>query len=408
MKRFNAIELLELIRHHGRISRSDLAVLSRLSKPTVSDQVDALIASGLVVEVGMGSASARGGKKPTLIELNAAYGRILCADVGSEWIRFLSGDLKGSVLEQTQVPTRPERGKDAIVKTVKRGIAALLARQPARRPGVQTISVALPGVVVVRQGVALETDNVFGWRDLRLGAELAATFKLPVHIDNDVNMAAVAELRFGKQAFNSFALIRLGTGIGAGIVLDGKLHHGAHWAAGEIGHAVLDATTAPHSPTPRGYLESIVGADRVADRLRDIARKSGARLSADLSASDAWTVLHKHAGSNPAIRVLYEQVVRHLGCAVANVASAYDPEAILLLGKPFSLVLHRIQEIVMNLVPWPVEIRLSALGDDASLQGALAAGLTRAYQQIVFSLQAERPEDYSGGRSAALAMASNN
>jgi predicted NBD/HSP70 family sugar kinase len=366
MRSFNAIELLEIIRTNGRLSRSGLAVLSRLSKPTVSGQVDALIARGLVVEVGTGKASARGGKKPTLIEFNASHGRILCVEVGPEWVRFASADLKGSMSSEIRLPTRPEKGAQAALKTIKSGIADLLKRDTTRTTAAKVISVAVPGIVDVRDGVVRETDNVFSWTDFKLGPELTAAFGIPAYIDNDVNMAALAELNAaGGPPASSFVLIRLNTGIGAGVVLNGRLHHGSHWAAGEIGHMVLDTAAGERPPGPRGYLESVVGADRVAERLR-----SG------------------NHGGRTAKRVR-AQMVHHLGCAIANIAAAYDPEVVILLGDTFPPLLEEVRDVARKLVPWPVEIRMSTLGEDAALRGALAAGMTRAFEQIAASLQSE-------------------
>jgi predicted NBD/HSP70 family sugar kinase len=407
MKGFNAIEILELIRRHGCISRAKLAAVSRLSKPTISDQVDALIAKGLVIEAGSGSASSRGGKKPTLIDLNPHYGRILCADIGFDSIRFLSTDLKARILHQAQVPAHPDRRRNTVLSGVKKGLAGLLRKPTTEPPHVQMISIAVPGIVDVSRGSVLETSNFLGWHNLRLAEELTAEFDIPVHVDNDVNMAALAELSSSQHPPDDFALIRLTTGIGAGIVLGGKLHHGAHWAAGEIGHLVLDAAAGARLPSPRGYLESIVGADRISERLREIAERSGGRIAFDLKKRAAWAVLHAYSTrGNPEILKLYEEFVLHLGCAVANVAAAYDPAVIILLGQPFPLLLDRIREITSKLVPWPIEIRLSALGDDASLRGALAAGLTRAYERIVFSLQSEGLGDCALAHPDAPAAAS--
>lgn len=365
MGNFNAIELLDLIRRHGRVSRSGLAALSRLSKPTVSGQVDALIGKGLVLEVGTGKSSARGGKKPTLIEFNARHGRVFCADVGPEWTRFWGADLMGAVFAELQLPTRPELGAKAVCRTVRNGISKLMAETTHPAMKVEVISVSVPGIVDVRQGVVIETENVFSWTDLHLAAELTAHFNLPVHIDNDVNMAALAELNSpaGRPADN-FVLVRLSTGIGAGVVLNGRLYHGVHWAAGEIGHMVLDTAAGARPPGPRGYLESVVGADRVAKRLRSTARGGAGEVHKDF--------------------------VLHLGCAVANIAAAYDPEVVILLGEAFPPLLEEIRGIAANLVPWPVEIRLSTLGESAPLKGALAAGIAKAHEQIALSLEHAR------------------
>ncbi len=365
MKSLNAIEVLELVRTHGPVSRARLATHSRLSKPTVSDQVDALISRGLVVDTGPGVASSRGGKKPTLLEFNSGYGQIFCADVGPEWIRFESFDLQGRTLHRNVLPTRPERGARGIVRALKQGIGELLSAAP--EASLRIISLAAPGIIDVRHGIVLETDNVFGWRDLHLGDEISTHFGLPVQIDNDVNMAALAELRAGS-APQDFVLLRLYTGVGAAVVLDGKLHHGAHWAAGEIGHMLLDIRALSGASNPRGYLESVIGEDRVQTRVRKLARKQG---------------------RSAAGRTVAEDVALHLGTAIANIASVFDPQAVILLGESFVPLVDHIRRITSQIVPWPVDVCLSQLGEDAALKGALAAGLNRALRQITHSLQIE-------------------
>jgi predicted NBD/HSP70 family sugar kinase len=372
MKSLNAIQVLELVRVHEPISRARLAAFSRLSKPTVSDQVDALIARGLVVEAGPGVASSRGGKKPTLIRFNGEYGQVFCADIGPEWMRFAAFDLRGRPIHRSSVPTRADKGVRFVVRTLKHGLAELLDASPSGK--VRVISLAVPGIIDVRQGVVLETDNVFGWRNLNLGAQISGHFGLPVQIDNDVNMAALAELN-GGSAPEDFVLVRLHTGVGAAVVVGGRLHHGAHFAAGEIGHMLLDVRALSGASDPRGYLESVVGQDRVRASIRRLARRNGIHAAEQEAAGE---------------------VALHLGTAMANIAAVYDPQAIILLGEAFLPVLDQIRRITTQIVPWPVDIRLSQLGEDAALQGALAAGLSRAYGQITHHLQAE-----GGGRADA-------
>lgn len=386
MKSFNAIELLELLRENEKMSRSSLARLSRLSKPTVSDQVDTLIRRKLVVEAGTAEASARGGKKPTLLEINPDYGRVICVDVGSETTAFACADLRGRISREVRLATLPDQGAQSVLRTIKRGIRTLLRGAPGSRPQVEVISVAVPGIVDVREGVVRETNNVFGWQGIKLGPELASAFGVPVHADNDVNMAALAEWHARRdERLDSFVLIRLDTGVGAGVVLNGRLHHGAHWAAGEIGHMVLDAQAGRRPPGPRGYLESVVGADRVADRLR---RTGGLRSMADGAGTLPWSALEQPAKAASQVKkALLDDVVLHLACAVANVVAAYDPEVVILLGEPFPKSLQQITEISRKLVPWDLQIRLSKLGPDAALRGALAAGIGRAFDEITRSLE---------------------
>lgn len=368
MKSLNAIEVLELVRTRGPISRASLAASSQLSKPTVSDQVDSLISRELVIEVGTGNASSRGGKKPTLVEFNASYGQVFCADIGAESIRFAAFDLSGRHLGRDVLPTRPDRGTRSVVRTVRQGIAGLI--EAASDSHLRVISVAVPGIVDVRQGMVLETDNVFGWRDLRLGPELSSHFGIPVCVDNDVNMAALAERNSGTAPDN-FVLVRLDTGIGAAVVLNGRLHHGAHWAAGEIGHMALNVNAIDEAADPRGYLESVVGRDRVEASIRRAARESG-KAAAE--------------------RQVMSDVALHMGSAIANIAAMYDPDAVILLGEAFLPIVDQIRRISSRVVRWPVEVRVSQLGEDAALHGALAAGLEHAYAEIAQSLHSEATE----------------
>jgi predicted NBD/HSP70 family sugar kinase len=384
MKTVNAIELLELVRLHGPVSRAQLALLSKLSKPTVSDQVDFLIAAGLVINVGTGSAGSRGGKRPTLVEMNARYGCVLSVEVGLERIRFGSSDLFGRMIRKSERELGPAKDDRALLKTIRQGLTDLMGCDEASEARLRVVSVAMPGIVDVREGVVLETNKVFGWTGLRLGPELKKTFGRHVHVDNDVNMAALAEMKSESKGPRSFVLIRASIGIGAAVVLGGELHHGANWAAGEIAHIVLNLPS-PGASLDRGYLESVVGQDRIAARVRKSGRR---RLSSSRSVFENWP-----DAAEPEIAAIIEDVAEHLGAAVANIASVLDPEAIILMGDVFPPLLSRIQAKAARILPWPVDVRLSKLGDDAPLQGAVAAGVSKAYQQISWMLQSGGSEN---------------
>lgn len=388
MKRVNAVELLGLIKDHDIISRSALAKISRLSKPTVSDLVRLLEEKNLVVEIGTGKPSSRGGKKPTLIQFNADYGRVIGVDIGAERTRLVSSDLNGKIIAQSEFETHPEKGPAHIVKSIKTGIRKLYRSEPDLQARLKTISVAAPGIVDVRLGVVRETDNVFGWRDVDLRAELASEFEVMVVVDNDVNTAALGELKYGLgQSVANFVLIRLNTGIGAGIVLGGRLYHGSHWAAGEISHMVLNVDAEPSHYSARGYLESVVGLDRVAERVRKIAaqNKKGFAPWADKT---EWEALQAASRAGlKAAQALLAEITHHLAAAVANVAAAYDPDLIVLLGDAFMPLTTDIQKRISRMVPWPIEVRLSELGEMASLRGTLVAGLSATYHQISRGLE---------------------
>ena len=150
MKSLNAIELLELVRTAWACLPCGPRQPQPLSKPTVSDQVDALIAPDCVVEIGPGKTGSRGGKKPTLLQFNGDHGQILCADIGPDWIRFAAADLRGTILQRNVVPTRPEKGARAVVRVLKNGLKDLLAASPGGQ--IRVISLAAPGIIDVHRG----------------------------------------------------------------------------------------------------------------------------------------------------------------------------------------------------------------------------------------------------------------
>lgn len=355
MRRLNGIELLNLIGEHGPISRASLAKISRLSKPTVSSQVETLIGQGWVLEVGQGESGERGGKKPMLVKFNADAGRLYAAEIDAGKIRVAVADLEGVIQERAEDAITADRRAEAVMGRLK-GILEGMVRSRGAGEGLRVVTVAAPGRVDVRRGTVVQAGNLFNWSEVPVRAELEAALGVPVMVDNDVNMATLGEIHSGlARGLKEVVVVRLETGIGAGIVIRGKLLHGAHWAAGEIAHMVFDPKRATEEWRSRGYLESMVGGDRIVTRVRE------------------------GTGTE---RELYEEVVQHLGMAVANLICAFDPGLVVLQGGVFRAVAERIKEVVAGAVPWETRIAVSEIAEDAVLLGAVAAARGQAYDRI--------------------------
>ncbi len=256
MRSINGIELLNLIREHGPISRASLAKLSCLSKPTVSSQVETLVRQGWIVELGQGESGSKGGKKPTLIRFNADTGRLFAAEIDAAHVRLAVADLEGHIIERLTMPIGTDRSAASVLEIVRQGLEALISNQSATAVQ-RVISIAAPGTVDVGLGVVLDAGNVFNWHNVAVREQMEAVFGLPVFVDNDVKMATLGEIQFGvAQGEKDVVLVRLDTGIGSGVVSRGKLLPGSHWAAGEIAHMVLDLAKAGQDWSARGYLLS--------------------------------------------------------------------------------------------------------------------------------------------------------
>jgi glucokinase len=384
MKKMNQLSLLMLIMEHGPISRTGLAKLSRLSKPTVSAQVKSLIRKRLVSETGAGESGKRGGKKPTHLEFNARYGYLAVGEIDPLEIRLAVTDLKGSMIAQAQFPTEAQLGAASVTGRLKHGLGKLL-KQSGRAEQLRLIAIAGPGRVDVRHGVILEAGNIFNWENVPIADSLASVFKTPVLVDNVVNLAALAEMHYGAaQGVEDFVLVRHDTGIGCGVVLGGKLHRGSNWAAGEIAHYILDLNQAGRDWTPRGYLELQVGADRLGERMQRVQafRKTLPKFpNGELAALlRAWE--HGEAGAGKIV----DELVLHLGVAIAHVAATYDPSLIVLQGEIFPPLMEDIEQVVRRAVPWLPRLAASKLGKDAALQGAIVAARAQAHEDIAQAL----------------------
>lgn len=383
MRKVNSALLLNIIREQGLVSRAELARLSGLTKPTVSSQVADLIERGIVVEDGEREPDARGGKPPTMLRFEPDAGALVAAEIGSSAVRAWLGNLDGKCTDIEVREVSPELGADHILGTLCDAIQCVLQREKKRRRSVLGMAVASPGRVDVDSGVVLEVGNVFHWRNVDVRGRLERRFKVPVVVDNDVNFAALGEMHAGLAAgVQNFVLVRHGTGVGAGLVLAGRLYQGTHWAAGEIGHMIFDRASAAETNARRGLLELAIGSDLVRERIRS-ARAGSPQETPGASAGDLAGELGEAVRRNdPLATRILDELAAQISITVVDLAAMIDPEMIVLSGDLFGLMADRIRELVAQVIPWPMRIELSALGADAALMGAMGAARKLAHDRL--------------------------
>ena len=320
----------------GPASRADLARATGLTRVTVSDLVGALIADGLLGELGA-PAEIKVGKPPTLVGLLADAAHIVALDLSPD--DRMSGaviDLFGQVKARAEVTRDGAAGEQAVGLAV--GLAEQL-RQSTGRP-VLGVGIAAPGVVDGR-GVVLDARNL-RWAGVDLTAIIRRQLGLPAYVANDANTAVLGEYTFGGTTAADLMLVRIGTGVGAGLVVGGALVEGHSWAAGEIGHVIVDPA-GPHCACGRACcLETFVAVPRLRCGDRPLAA--------------AGTVL---------------------GQALAPVVAALNLHEVVLAGPPDLLdgalreaLDATIRERVMAGSAGGLVVRMSPLGDDVVLVGA--------------------------------------
>lgn len=338
--------VLQTLYRAGQQSRADIARETGLTRVTVSDLVAELIVEGLVVEMGQRE-DARPGKPATLLELNALAFQIIGIDL-SEYAIFRGAvlDLRGRVISRVEVPLESSRGADATAK-----VAALVqSLVSAATLPILGVGVGSPGIVD-RDGVVLTAPNL-GWTGEPLQATLAEQFGLPVLVINDANAAALAEHSFGG-ADSDMILIKVGHGVGAGLLLDGSPFFGGRSAAGEIGHVVVGTDGGAACVCGKhGCLETWLATPRL-----DAAIAS--------------------AGSSEQKNTILREAGQRLGIALAPVVGALDLAEVVLSGPTELLdgplakaVIETLRARTMAEFHGDLSLRMTTLGEDIVMRGA--------------------------------------
>jgi len=345
--------VLQTLYRESRLSRADIARRTRLTRVTVSDLVADLIAEGLVIEIGP-RADARPGKPATLLDIDRGASQIIGLDL-SEFRIFRGAvlDLDGKILERAEIVVGAATGTEATAMVFEL-TEALVARTTAPILG---IGVGSPGVVNP-SGVVVSAPNL-GWSDLPLQATLADRFGFPVIVGNDARAAALAEHSFGG-ADSDMMLIKVGHGVGSGLLLHGSLLLGSSDAAGEIGHVVVGTDGGDACACgKRGCLETWLAVPRLA-----------ARIAAAEAAAE-------HPSFHDVVEPILRDAGRHLGIALAPVVGALNLAEIVLSGPTRFLegpladeAISTLRERTMTELHSGLTLRMTTLGDDIVIRGA--------------------------------------
>ena len=268
IRSINRSAVLDLLQQESPMARSELARRLGMSLPTVMRIVDDLIAEDFLRPIGL--AESTGGRPGALIELNGAGYGVIGIDLGGSKMFGALADLSGKLSHETYLP-HDEHGAENCLDPLCDLIQHLLdAPRPAGQR-IRGIGVGAPGVTQSLDGVVLWSPQL-NWRDLPLSQLLHARFDLPVFVENDVNLAALGEWGFGVgKGARSLITLAIGTGIGAGIVLDGAVYHGAHQAAGEVGYLPPGVSFLGKHYDGFGAFESIASGPGIAVRAERVA-----------------------------------------------------------------------------------------------------------------------------------------
>jgi predicted NBD/HSP70 family sugar kinase len=348
--------LLRLIRTGSARSRADLVALTGAPRSTVSARVEQLIASGLVLEGGTGDS--RGGRPPTLLAFNRAAGLVVAVDLGATSVKVALTDLAGTILASKSHELEISEGPEPVLTEVNRLADELLAELGRTPDHVKAIGVGVPGPVEFATGRLVHPPIMPGWHDYAVPSAFQR-FNCPVYVDNDVNVVAAGELGSDRSEEN-FLVVKIGTGIGCGIVVHGQIYRGTQGCAGDIGHIYI-----PHAEPVicrcgnENCLEAIAGGAA-------LAREAAAR---GLPVHSVRDLVKLALEGEPGALELVRNAGREIGGVLASLVNIFNPSRIVLVGsvaEAGNALLAGIREVVyrrsLPLAARALEITISEQG----------------------------------------------
>lgn len=392
MKSTNLSIILNLIREKGPISRADIAKLTKLTPPTISNLTKELLMEGRIMEQSLGESS--GGRKPTLLTLNSERHHIIGVDIGSHEMNLiltnLTGEVKHSIVQAIPSPVN----KDLLISLLTKSIRSIISSAPEPQKLIG-IGVAMHGIVDVAKGESVFAPNL-NLHHIPIKDILEKEFGLMVVVENDARAIA-----HGHQWFNhekrakDLACINVGRGIGAGLIIDGELYLGHDFISGEIGHMVIDLQGPTCSCGHNGCLQTFATGPAIAERMRTRLEKGEVSSLAEMFAGGSYSELtgeHVFEAAK-AGDMLAKQILReageYLGIGLTNLIHIINPEKIVLSGGVINaqeFLLDSVQEMIQKRAltekAKQTEIDVSAFGSYATVIGAISLVLRELFSNI--------------------------
>lgn len=375
------VAVLDEVRLGHSQSRSDLVARTGLSRSIVAQRVTELLDRGLVVEGDPGPST--GGRPPRQLTFRADAGHVLVADLGASSIDVAVTTLDGRILGHHDEPASIADGPDVVLGRVEELFGQLLATTRGLPGRIWGIGIAVPGPVEYGTGRPISPPIMPGWDGYPVRERFADRYDAPVWVDNDVNVLALGEWRSGIGAgYDNVVVVKVGTGIGAGIIADGRLHRGAQGSAGDVGHIQVTEDRAVVCRCGNvGCLEAMAGGGAIARdgeaaardgrslRLREALDRRGAVTAEDVARAASF--------GDPVAVELLQAAGHRIGLMLAGVVNFFNPSLVIIGGgvaQSGDVLLAAIREAVyarsLPLATRDLLIRRSSLGGLAGVIGA--------------------------------------
>ena len=383
LREHNLLRVIDVLLAQGVASRAEIARRTGLSRTTVSTLVTELISRGLVAEREPTDQrdTTGAGRPPVLLALDRSAGAALGIDVGHSHLRVAVADLSQTILAQAERALDVDQSARDGFATATELVEEVLATAGVPRDRVINVGMGVPGPIRHQTGSVGSSSILPGWVDVRVGEEMERRLGLPVVVENDANLGALGEALFGAgRGAQEIVYIKVSTGIGAGLIVGGRIHHGAGGTAGELGHLLVDEDGHVCRCGNRGCLETVAATPGL---LEQLSRTHGT----DLAIED---VIGLARGGDPGCRRVIADAGQHIGRAVAMLCNLLNPARIIVggdLSAAGDLLLDplrgALRRYAIPSAAEDAEVTTGLLGEQAEVRGAIALAIGEADRPLM-------------------------
>lgn len=392
VKNINKHTVLDLIRFTpGGISRAELANRMALSRAAMTAIVNDLLDNDVIRETE--SRNKQSGRPPIILEINPSRGYVVGIDMGATHLSVALADFSARIIDEIEIPFDITQGPKPCLAQAEALLTELLEKNDMRLQQILAIGMGVPGPIASQEGMVIAPPIMPGWDGYPIRQDMEGKWKIPVSLNNDAELGVLGEWAYGAgRGEDHLAFIKVGSGIGAGLLLNGQIYQGATGSAGEIGHLTIDENGPLCDCGSTGCLEAVAGGKAIARQAREIIA-SGKRtlLSSmgppeELTARDVASAARR--GDLPSQQIIL-RAGSYLGIAIAGMVNIFNPRVVVVGGgvsQIGDLLLQPIRDTVSRRslagAAQAVKINTAVLRRRSSIIGAVVQALSTALHQI--------------------------
>jgi glucokinase-like ROK family protein len=392
VKNLNKHAVLDLIRFTpGGISRVELAQRLELSRAAMTTIVNDLLDCDAIRETE--SRNGHSGRPPIILEINALRGHVVGIDMGASHLAIILTDFSAQVIDEIEVPFSVADGPEKCIDQANKLVEDLLKKNNLDNKKISAIGLGVPGPIDSEAGMVYAPPIMPGWDGFPIQTSLESKWGLPVSLNNDAELGALGEWAYGVgRGENYLAYIKVGTGIGSGLLLNGQIYRGATGSAGEIGHLTIEENGPMCDCGNAGCLEALAGGKAIARQAREAVQKGQRTLLSSMGPVELLTARDVASAARRGDLVSQKIIARagrYLGIAIAGLVNLFNPQTVVLGGgvaQIGDLLLQPIRDTVtqrsLQASARTVKINTAVLRRNSSGMGAIVQALSIALHQV--------------------------